>query len=86
MMVIAVGLSSYNVGLFHLVNHAYREHVKFYKLLEHLQNIAEIITANPGTGDNQQESYVKYNYINSSTTRRKKYFVLFNTALNGYFK
>ena len=52
MMVIAIGLSSYNVALFHLVNHAfflYRVHVKFYKLLGHLHFV----------GDNQQGSYVQ---------------------------
>ena len=37
MMVIAVGLSSYNVALFHLINHAFalcRAHVKHWYVLE----------------------------------------------------
>ena len=46
MMVIAVGLSSYNVALFHLVNHAlnYRARVKFDKLLEHLQIFLPVLS------------------------------------------
>jgi NADH-ubiquinone oxidoreductase chain 5 len=41
MMVIAIGLSSYNLALFHLVNHAlnYRAYVKFDKLLGYLQDL-----------------------------------------------
>ena len=45
MMVIAVGLSSYNIGLFHLVNHA------FYKALLFL-GAGSVIHA---VGDNQDQ-------------------------------
>jgi len=49
MMVIAVGLSSYNVGLFHLVNHA------FYKALLFL-GAGSVIHA---VGDNQDQCHKK---------------------------
>jgi len=49
MMVIAVGLSSYNVGLFHLVNHA------FYKALLFL-GAGAVIHA---VGDNQDQCHKK---------------------------
>jgi len=51
MMVIAVGLSSYNVGLFHLVNHA------FYKALLFL-GAGAVIHA---VGDNQDQCHKKKN-------------------------
>ena len=56
MMVIAIGLSSYNIAIFHLVNHAfklYRAHVKFEKLLGKLLLILIF------SWGNQQGSYVE---------------------------
>ena len=57
MMVIAIGLSSYNIALFHLVNHA------FYKALLFLGAGAVIHSVT----DNQDQ--VKTKFLRSNTTK-----------------